>query len=164
MSKEEVTQDRWHAVNIQKQDAQRRIFNFEEVALGYTEEQAQKEASRCLMCATPQFSKGCPVGINIPGFIRLIKEKKYNQALKRIKEKSSFPVLSSRICPQEEQCQKSCMLSKKGDAVQIGRLERFVADLEQEDPIVNCSIRPALSTGKKIAVIGSGPSGLYGCC
>ncbi len=160
MSKEEVTQDRWHAVNIQKQDAQRRIFNFEEVALGYTEEQAQKEASRCLMCATPQFSKGCPVGINIPGFIRLIKEKKYNQALKRIKEKSSFPVLSSRICPQEEQCQKSCMLSKKGDAVQIGRLERFVADLEQEDPIVNCSIRPALSTGKKIAVIGSGPSGL----
>lgn len=143
-----------------KQDTKKRVCNFDEVALGYTEEQAQKEASRCFLCPNPQCSKGCPVGVNIPGFIRLIKEKKYDQALKKIKEKSSFPSLSSRICPQEDQCQKSCMVGKKGDAVQIGRLERFVADLEQEELIDNRSIRPALSTGKKVAVIGSGPSGL----
>ncbi|MDT8781987.1 MAG: NADPH-dependent glutamate synthase [Candidatus Bathyarchaeota archaeon] len=143
-----------------KQDAKRRIRNFDEVALGYTEDQAQREASRCLLCLNPNCSKSCPVGINIPGFIRLIKEKKYEQALKKIKEKSSFPIISCRICPQEEQCQNSCMVAKKGDAVQIGRLERFVADLGKDKQINKCAIRPALSTGKKVAVIGSGPSGL----
>jgi glutamate synthase (NADPH/NADH) small chain len=153
-------QDRWHSVKMAKQDTEKRVYNFDEVALGYTEDQAQMEASRCFLCANPQCSKGCPVGVNIPGFIRLIREKKYDQALKKIKEKSSFPSLSSRICPQEDQCQKLCMVGKKGDAVQIGRLERFVADLEQEELIDNRSIRPALSTGKKVAVIGSGPSGL----
>ena len=133
MSKEnKVTQDRWHSVDIPKQEAQKRVSNFEEVALGYNEGLAQKEASRCLLCSNPQCSKGCPVGINIPEVIRSIKEKKYDIALKKIKEKSSFPIISSRICPQEDQCQKSCMIAKKGDAVQIGRLERFVDDLEQE--------------------------------
>ncbi len=155
-----AAQDRWHSIDMPKQGAQKRVCNFEEVALGYSEEQAQKEASRCLLCSNPQCSKGCPVGINVPGFIRLVKEKKYDQALKKIKEKSSFPIISCRICPQEEQCQKSCAIAKKGDAVQIGRLERFVADLENVKPIDNYSIRPALSTGKKVAVIGSGPSGL----
>ena len=149
-----AAQDRWHSIDMPKQQAQKRICNFEEVALGYSEQQAQKEASRCLLCSNPQCSKGCPVGINVPGFIRLVKEKKYDQALKKIKEKSSFPIISCRICPQEEQCQKSCLMAKKGCAVQIGRLERFVADLEADKQIDNYSIRPALSTGKKVAIIG----------
>jgi glutamate synthase (NADPH) small chain len=160
MSSDKITRDRWHSVDMPKQDTTKRVCNFGEVALGYTEEQAQKEASRCLLCPNPQCTKGCPVGVNVPAFIRLIKEKKYDLALKKVKEKCSFPSLSCRVCPQEDQCQKSCILSNKGDAVEIGRLERFVADMEQEELIDNRFKRPALSTGKKVAVIGSGPSGL----
>jgi len=143
-----------------KQDAKKRISNFNEVTLGYSEEQAQKEASRCLLCTNPPCSKGCPVGINIPSFIRLTKEKKYEQALRKIKEKSSFPSITCRICPQEEQCQKSCNIAKKGDAIQIGRLERFLTECEKTKKKNTCTSRNTFSTGKKVAVIGSGPSGL----
>ena len=160
MEKKVTTQDRWHSVPMPKQDSENRLCNFDEVALGYTEEQALREASRCLVCANPQCSKGCPVGIDIPTFIKLIKQKKYEQALKKIKEKSSFPVISCRICPQEEQCQKLCAIGKRGDAVEIGRLERFVADLERQNNIDNEPSRPARSTGKRVAIIGSGPAGL----
>jgi glutamate synthase (NADPH) small chain len=118
-----ASQDRWHSIDMPKQEAQKRVCNFEEVALGYSEEQAQKEAARCLLCSSPQCSKGCPVGINVPGFIRLVKEKKYDQALKKIKEKSSFPIISCRICPQEEQCQKSCLWQKKAVQFRLADLK-----------------------------------------
>lgn len=157
--KETATQDRWHSIPMPKQEPNKRICNFEEVALGYSEEQALKEASRCLICLNPQCSKGCPVGINIPAFIKLIKEKKYDQALKKVKERSSFPAISCRICPQEEQCQRYCTIGKKGDPVEIGRLERFIADcgINQKN---EAPIRAACSTGKKVAVVGAGPAGL----
>ncbi len=155
-----ITQNRWQSVPMVKQNPKQRICNFNEVALGYTEEEAQKEASRCLLCPIPKCSRGCPVGIDIPTFIKLIKEKKYDDALKKIKEKSSFPIISCRICPQEEQCQRFCAIGKKGDAVEIGRLERFVADLEQQNLIENIPSRPACSTGNRVAVIGAGPAGL----
>jgi glutamate synthase (NADPH/NADH) small chain len=160
MDNKPTTQDRWHSVPMPKQESKKRTCNFEEVALGYSEEQVLKEASRCLLCPNPQCSKGCPVGINIPAFIRLIREKKYDQALRKVKEKSSFPIISCRICPQEEQCQKLCAVGKKGEAVEIGRLERFVADLEQQSHIENAPSRPSRSTGKRVAVIGAGPAGL----
>jgi glutamate synthase (NADPH/NADH) small chain len=152
-----VTQDRWHSVLMSKNDPEERTHNFNEVALGYTEEEALREASRCLICTNPPCSKGCPVGINIPAFIKLIKEKKYDQALKKVKEKSSFPVISCRICPQEEQCQKLCNIGKKGDPVEVGKLERFIADLEKEKGKPSRTLHP---TGKKVAVIGAGPAGL----
>ncbi len=152
------TQDRWHSVPMRKQESEKRVCNFEEVALGYTEEQALREASRCLICPNPQCSKGCPVGINIPAFIKLIKEKKYDQALKKVKERSSFPAISCRICPQEEQCQKNCVIGRKGDPIEIGRLERFISDLEDQKG--DAYLRPVPPTGKKVAIIGAGPAGL----
>ena len=152
------SQNRFKAVEIPKQEPKERVKNFKEVVIGYTEEQACAEAARCLTCANPQCVKGCPVGVNIPTFIKHIKEKEYHSAIQTIKQKNSLPAICGRVCPQEEQCQKQCILGKKGEPVSIGRLERFVADLEHEKGI---SVQqPQVMNGKKIAVVGAGPAGL----
>ncbi|MEM0313283.1 MAG: NADPH-dependent glutamate synthase [Candidatus Bathyarchaeia archaeon] len=146
------------AVPIPKQSPEVRIRNFNEVALGYSEEQAVAEANRCLQCKNAPCVKGCPVEIDIPAFIKLIRERNFEAAIKKIKEKNSLPAICGRVCPQEEQCQKYCTLGKTGDPVSIGRLERFVADWERERGF-NIPEIPA-STGKAVAVVGSGPAGL----
>jgi glutamate synthase (NADPH/NADH) small chain len=146
------------AVPIPKQAPEIRRRNFNEVALGYTEEQAMTEASRCLQCPKPQCVQGCPVEIDIPAFIKLMREKDYGGAIRKIKEKNCLPAICGRVCPQEEQCQKVCLLGKAGDAVSIGRLERFLADWERQTGIAYSEKTP--STGKHVAVIGAGPAGL----
>ncbi len=133
--------------------------NFNEVALGYSEEQAKTEANRCLQCPKPQCVTGCPVEISIPEFIKLLREGKYEEAAKKIKEKNSLPAVCGRVCPQEEQCQKVCILGKIGEPVSIGRLERWLADWERKKGNVKKPDDPP-STGKKVAVIGAGPAGL----
>ncbi|MBS7605518.1 MAG: NADPH-dependent glutamate synthase [Candidatus Bathyarchaeia archaeon] len=150
--------DRFKSVPMPKQPPHERIRNFNEVALGYTEEQALMEAERCLQCAEPQCVKGCPVEIDIPAFIKLLREGKFREAIMKIKEKNSLPAVCGRVCPQEDQCQKDCVLGKKGDPVQIGRLERFLADWEREHGVELPEKKPY--TGKRVAVIGSGPAGL----
>jgi len=155
---EKPLRDRWHSVQMPKQNPKDRAHNFNEVALGYTEEQALAEASRCITCPNPQCVKGCPVELDIPAFIKLIKEKKYDEAIREVKERNSLPAICGRVCPQEEQCQKLCVMGKKGEPVSIGRLERFVADLELQKGVT----APPLAdpTGKKVAIIGAGPAGL----
>jgi glutamate synthase (NADPH) small chain len=153
-----ATNNRFTAVEVPKQDPSNRIKNFKEVVLGYTEEQAIAEASRCLNCTAPKCVEGCPVGVPIPTFIKLIKQNDYTAAINKIKERNSLPAICGRVCPQEEQCQKNCIVGKKGDPVSIGRLERFVADLERERGISVPAV-PACN-GKKVAVVGAGPAGL----
>ncbi len=133
--------------------------NFEEVALGYTEELARAEASRCLGCKKPSCVSGCPVEIDIPGFISCIKKGDYAAGIKKIKEKNCLPSVSGRVCPQESQCESKCILLKKGGEIAIGRLERFLADWEARQGKVEL---PAIAkpTGKKVAIVGSGPAGL----
>lgn len=142
-----------------KQKPEVRRKNFNEVALGYTEEQARTEANRCLQCAKPQCVAGCPVEIDIPDFIRLLREGKCEEAAKKLKEKNSLPAVCGRVCPQEDQCQKFCVLGKVGEPVSIGRLERWLADWERETGNVKVPEKTR-STGKKVAVIGAGPAGL----
>lgn len=142
-----------------EQDPHVRARNFGSVTLGYTDEQALTEASRCIQCKKPFCIQGCPVSINIPGFIKAVKEKDYAKAAQVIKETNLLPAVCGRVCPQEEQCEQKCILGKKQEPVAIGRLERFVADYEAahgEAPL------PGLpqKTGKKIAVVGAGPGGL----
>jgi glutamate synthase (NADPH/NADH) small chain len=146
------------AIPMRKQSPKTRTQSFNEVALGYSEAEAVQEAKRCLSCPNPQCVKGCPVGLDIPGFIKLAKEKKFDQAAEKIKEKNALSAICGRVCPQEEQCQKFCVLGKKGEPVSIGRLERFIADFELERGVRV----PALpkSSGRKVAVVGSGPAGL----
>jgi len=146
------------AVPMPKQPPEVRIRNFNEVALGYTEEQALEEASRCLQCPKPQCIQGCPVGVDIKSFIALLREGKYEEAIRKIKEKNSLPAVCGRVCPQEEQCQKYCVLGKVGDPVSIGRLERFLADWERARGFEIPEKAP--STGKRVAIIGAGPAGL----
>ncbi|MBF0483468.1 MAG: NADPH-dependent glutamate synthase [Candidatus Omnitrophica bacterium] len=143
------------------QPPEMRIKNMEEVAFGYSEKQALKEADRCLQCKTAPCIEGCPVNINIPAFIHAITEHNYAKSISIIKQSSLLPAVCGRVCPQEEQCQAPCTLGKilkdKANAVSIGRLERFVAD--KELPSSNTlNIQP--QTGKKIAIIGSGPAGI----
>jgi len=140
------------------QNAGARIKNFDEVALGYSEEQALLEASRCLDCKKPLCVEGCPVDVDIPAFIKLINGKEYQQSIDKIKEKNNLPAICGRVCPQESQCEKFCVLGKKAEPVAIGRLERFVADWE----ITNGKnrVEKITETGKKVAIVGSGPSGL----
>src|SRR5512136_1874858 len=114
-----------------KQEPFERVKNFEEVALGYTEELARDEASRCLHCKKPFCIDGCPVGIDIPGFIKCIVDGDLAAGIRSLKEKNALPAVCGRVCPQEEQCEKVCVLGKKGEPVAIGRLERFAADLER---------------------------------
>ena len=129
MSEARVRVDRQVMPN---QDARQRINNFDEVAIGYDEEQALVEASRCLDCKKPLCVEGCPVDINIPLFIKFIKEKDYAKAVQTIKEKNNLPAICGRVCPQENQCEKRCVLGKKYQPVAIGGLERFVADWEMK--------------------------------
>lgn len=141
------------------QDPAVRVTNFNEVALGYDAETAVKEASRCLSCKKAPCKDGCPVGVDIPAFIKLVKEGDFDGAIGKIKEKNSLPAICGRVCPQESQCEKYCLLSKKGDAVGIGRLERFAADYEMSRGQAELK-KPAVPSGRKVAIVGSGPSGL----
>ncbi len=142
-----------------EQDPKERVKNFYEVPHGYTPELAMEEAKRCIQCKKPLCVAGCPVNIDIPWFIRLVAEGKFVEAARKIKETNSLPAICGRVCPQEDQCEKVCIIGKKGEPVAIGRLERFVADYEREhDEVAIPDIPPW--TGKKVAVIGSGPAGL----
>lgn len=143
-------------VSIKEQDPTVRIKNFKEVCLGYSEEEALQEAMRCIECGS--CIKGCPVQIDIPQFIHLIKEKKYIESVNKIKETNSFPGICGRVCPQEVQCELSCPIGKKGDPINIGKLERFVADWEKKNQ--QTQIIKIKKNSIKIAVIGSGPVGL----
>jgi glutamate synthase (NADPH/NADH) small chain len=136
-----------------------RIQNFSEVALGYTRENALREASRCLGCKKPACVEGCPVAVKIPEFIKQVKEGDFMGAIHIIKETNSLPAVCGRVCPQESQCESKCVLGKKGEPIAVGRLERFVADYELAAGEVRTPEKPK-ATGKKVAIIGAGPSGL----
>ncbi|MHC5073798.1 MAG: NAD(P)-binding protein, partial [Planctomycetota bacterium] len=147
--------------DIPEQDAVERRSNVNEVALGYTESEAKLEAMRCLQCKNAPCVKGCPVRIKIRDFVTSIAEGQYKEALEIIKENSLLPAVCGRVCPQEVQCQETCTVGKKFKdplkAVSIGRLERYVADLEKDNTTI-----PAVApdTGMKVAIIGSGPGGI----
>jgi glutamate synthase (NADPH/NADH) small chain len=145
-------------VKMPKQRVEERIHNFEEVALGYSKDQAMEEATRCLSCPKPQCKKGCPVEVPIPEFIKLVKEGKFSEAAGAIKEKNALPAICGRVCPQEEQCQKLCVLGIRGEPVAIGRLERFAADWERSN--VGSGAKKVKYAGGEVAVVGSGPAGL----
>lgn len=149
---------RKEVVPVPKQNPKERSCNFNEVALGYTEEQAVSEAERCLQCVKAPCVEGCPVEVDIPAFVELIRERKFDEAIRKIKEKNSLPAICGRVCPQEEQCQANCTMGKIGDPISVGRLERFVADWERERGY-GIPEKPG-SIGKRIAVVGAGPAGL----
>lgn len=138
------------------QDAKLRVKNFDEVELGYTKKEAIEEANRCLHCLKPRCVEGCPVGIMIPEFIKCIKEDDIEGAYEVISKSSSLPAICGRVCPQEKQCEAMCVKGIKGDAISIGTLERFVADYMLD----KVKYKKPKSNGKKVAVVGSGPSGL----
>ncbi|MGN1318826.1 MAG: NADPH-dependent glutamate synthase [Lachnospirales bacterium] len=150
--------DRFTKVPVREQDPKVRATNFDEVCLGYNAEEAVVEAARCLNCPKPLCVQGCPVNINIPGFIHHIAEKDFEGAAKEIAKYSALPAVCGRVCPQENQCEGKCVLGKKGDAVSIGKLERFTADWSRENNIDLSAKEDA--NGKKVAVIGAGPAGL----
>ncbi|MBR3532987.1 MAG: NADPH-dependent glutamate synthase [Clostridiales bacterium] len=145
-------------VPIAEQEPLVRAKNFDEVCLGYTEEEAVVEAARCLNCKNPRCVNGCPVNINIPGFITALKEKDFAGSYEILTQSSSLPAVCGRVCPQETQCEAQCVRGIKGDAVSIGKLERYVADRAREEGMRMKAEAP--SNGHKIAVIGSGPAGL----
>lgn len=142
-----------------KLSVEERVRCFKEVALGYSEEQAVAEAERCLQCKVPRCVEGCPVGIDIPRFIRHIRERNYEEAIRVIREKNSLPAICGRVCPQEDQCMGRCVLGLKGEPINIGALERFAADEERRRGL---RAKPEIAppTGKRVAVVGSGPAGL----
>jgi len=144
---------------IPKQSPKDRVRNFNEVALGYTPELAQLEAQRCIQCKNPFCIEGCPVEIDIPAFIKLIKEGDFDGALAKIRETNLLPGVCGRVCPQEEQCEKVCIMARRFEPVAIGRLERFVADWEIKQNKMDLP-EIASPTGHKVAVVGSGPGGL----
>ncbi len=141
-----------------EQTPQERIKNFNEVPFGYDAETAMREAARCLQCKDPKCVEGCPVEVDIPAFIQLIVEGKFDEGIKKLKEKNSLPAVCGRVCPQESQCEALCLRGKKGEPVAIGRLERFLADYELAKG-VETPPRPE-QTGKRVAVVGAGPAGL----
>jgi len=141
-----------------EQDPVERVKNFDEVALGYTREQAVEEARRCLQCKKPQCIRGCPVEIDIPAFIREIAEENFEAAAMELKKTNSLPAICGRVCPQETQCEIECVLGKKDEPLAIGRLERFAADFELARGVKTPKTAPP--TGFKVAVLGSGPAGL----
>ncbi len=142
-----------------EQDAALRVRNFNEVSYGFDRNLAVAEANRCLDCKKPACVSGCPVGIDIPGFIGLIKQGEFVEAARRIKQSNALPAVCGRVCPQDEQCEKKCIVGKRGEPVAIGNLERFAADFERETGSVSVP-RKAPATGKRVAVVGSGPAGL----
>ncbi len=144
--------------HMPEQDPNKRIHNFDEVALGFTVELAKLEAERCLNCPKPFCVEGCPVNIKIPDFIQLIKVGKFKEAVKKIKEDNFLPAICGRVCPQESQCEAKCVVGIRGEPVAIGRLERFVADWEYEHGVEVPELPP--SNGHKVAIIGSGPAGI----
>ena len=150
--------ERMVRVPVREQDPRVRATNFEEVCLGYNEEEAVKEAARCLNCKNPKCRNGCPVSIDIPAFISKVKDKDFEGAAKEIAKYSSLPAVCGRVCPQEKQCEGKCVLGIKGDPVSIGKLERFTADWATEYNVDLSETSP--KNGMKVAVIGSGPSGL----
>lgn len=145
-------------VPVREQEPQVRAKNFEEVCLGYNMEEAQAEASRCLKCKNAKCVSGCPVAINIPGFIKQVQEGNMEEAYRIISEASALPAVCGRVCPQESQCEGKCIRGVKGEPISIGKLERFTADWARENGI--SPEKPAGTNGKKVAVIGSGPSGV----
>ena len=150
--------DVWKRVPVREQEPQVRAKNFEEVCYGYNEEEAMAEASRCIGCKNAPCMNGCPVSINIPGFIAQVKEGNFAEAFKIISESSALPAVCGRVCPQETQCEQKCIRGIKGEAISIGKLERFVADWARENGI---KPEPAKEmNGHKVAGIGAGPSGV----
>ncbi|MCR5210094.1 MAG: NADPH-dependent glutamate synthase [Lachnospiraceae bacterium] len=150
--------DMMKKVPVREQAPAARAKNFEEVCEGYNKEEAMAEATRCLNCKNPMCVQGCPVSINIPGFVQELKEGKIEEAYKVISLSSALPAVCGRVCPQEKQCEGKCVRGIKGESLSIGKMERFVADWAREN-----GIKPepaAVKNGKKVAVIGSGPSGL----
>ena len=145
-------------VPVREQDPKVRATNFEEVCLGYNEEEAVAEAKRCLQCKNARCMKGCPVSIDIPGFIKQVAERNFEEAARVIARSSALPAICGRVCPQETQCEGVCVRGVKGEPISIGKLERFVADWSREHGVV--PEKPEKTNGKKVAVIGSGPSGL----
>ena len=150
--------DMMKKVPVREQDPKVRATNFEEVCLGYNEEEARAEASRCLKCKNPKCVGGCPVSIDIPGFIKEVQEGNYEEAAKVIAKSSALPAVCGRVCPQESQCEGQCIRGIKGEPISIGKLERFVADWSRENGFVPAA--PEKTNGRKVAVIGSGPSGV----
>jgi glutamate synthase (NADPH/NADH) small chain len=146
-------------IPMREQSALGRIHNFDEVPYGYTDEEAVAEAKRCLTCKKPTCIGGCPVEIDIPGFIERIAEKDFQGAIRVMKKKNVLPAICGRVCPQEDQCEKVCVLSKKMEPVAIGRLERFIADWEAKHGIMEIPEKLP-DSGKKVAVVGAGPAGL----
>ena len=146
-------------IEMPTQDPKVRARNFDEVALGYTREMAVSEALRCLQCKKKPCVEGCPVNVDIPGFISLVREDRFVAAAMKVKETNNLPAICGRVCPQESQCEAKCVLAKKGEPVAIGRLERFVADHEAAlgEPEVPT---PPAATGRRVAVVGAGPAGL----
>ncbi|MFA6609578.1 MAG: NADPH-dependent glutamate synthase [Candidatus Omnitrophota bacterium] len=155
-------------VKIKERPSSERGSNFDEVVLGYSEAEALEEAKRCLQCKNPLCSQGCPVGIDIKKFIKEITEKDYKSAYLTIKETNNFPSICGRVCPAEYQCRKACVLTKKGsvfasdNAINIHFLERFAGDFGKDEQVVNPSKPRAALSGKRVAVVGSGPASL--CC
>ena len=145
-------------VPVREQAPKVRATNFDEVCLGYNADEAMEEASRCINCKNAKCMQGCPVSINIPAFVHEVKEGNFEKAYQIISESSALPAICGRVCPQESQCEGKCVRGIKGEAISIGKLERFVADWARENGIRPAA--PAEKNGKKVAVIGSGPSGL----
>jgi glutamate synthase (NADPH/NADH) small chain len=140
------------------QDPKERTHNFEQVAQGYTEEMALAEAARCLQCKNPACISGCPVAVDIPVFVKQVKEKDYQGAIDTIKATNNLPAVCGRVCPQETQCEVKCLLSRTGQPIAVGRLERFAADWEAENGAGK--VERTSSSGRKVAVVGAGPAGL----
>lgn len=145
-------------VPVREQEPAVRATNFDEVCYGYDEKEAMAEASRCLNCKNAQCVKGCPVAIDIPGFVEQVKNGDFEKAYQIISESSALPAVCGRVCPQESQCEGKCIRGFKGDPIAIGKLERFVADNAREKGIK--PVAPTTKNGKKVAVIGAGPAGL----
>lgn len=142
-----------------EQDPKVRARNFLEVPLGYTPEMAVTEASRCIQCKKPACVEGCPVSVNIPAFLKLLKEGEFAASARRIKETNALPAVCGRVCPQESQCEERCVLGRKSEPVAVGRCERFAADYERENNLAELPEK-APANGKKVAVVGAGPAGL----
>ncbi|MBI4301580.1 MAG: NADPH-dependent glutamate synthase [Chloroflexi bacterium] len=148
-------------VPMPTQDPDLRSKNFEEVALGYSLDQALAEATRCIQCPKPRCVMGCPVGINIPGFIKALHQQDMAEAIRVLKNKNNLPAVCGRVCPQESQCEQECVVGKRGAPIAIGRLERYLADWELgQGPIARPQVVLPKPSGKKVAVVGAGPSGL----
>lgn len=150
--------DRFTRVPVREQDPNQRNKNFEEVCYGYNHEEAVEEAKRCLNCKVPQCVKGCPVSVDIPAFVHEIAEDNPKAAAMELSKHTALPAVCGRVCPQESQCEKYCVLGKKGDAVSIGKLERYAADYARENHLQ--TIEAEAPNGHKVAVVGAGPAGI----